>query len=65
MLGKDEQKKIQHAIRKFQFIARAIDGTILIDISSSNANQAAPTEETMQQKRSSLTTVRHYKRNWS
>ena len=44
---KKVKKIIQRAVGKFQFIARAIDGTMQTALSSIAINQADPTEETM------------------
>ena len=47
VLGKDEIKFIQRVVGKFNFIGRAIDGTLLTALSAIASEQAAPTATTM------------------
>ena len=47
ILGKDEIKYIQRVVGKFNFFARAIDGTMQPALSALASEQAAPTASTM------------------
>ena len=47
ILGKDEIKFIQRVVGKFNFIGRAIDGTLQTALSAIASEQAAPTKNTM------------------
>ncbi|MCP4748309.1 MAG: hypothetical protein GY874_19555, partial [Desulfobacteraceae bacterium] len=47
VLGKDEIKFIQRVVGNFNFIARAIDGTMQTALSAIASEQAAPTKITM------------------
>jgi hypothetical protein len=47
-VDKDEQKYIQQVTGKFNWYARGVDGTLLTPISALTAQQAKPTQATMQ-----------------
>ena len=46
-VGKEEQKYVQQVTGKFNWYARAVDGTMLTPISALTAQQAKPTQATM------------------
>ena len=49
ILGKSDKKYIQQVFGSFLYYARAVDPTILSSLSAISAEQANPTERTMQQ----------------
>jgi tryptophan-rich sensory protein len=46
-VGKEKQKYVQQVTGKFNWYARAVDGTMLTPISALTAQQAKPTQATM------------------